>query len=206
MRTATASPTSGPKASAPPTPPSRSRICSARCGHAASRAYGSRMIRIRCCWTDGNGSSSPASVNFFASNSFRHPDARPSKIDRVVLNWPRLARAKRRTEAIGRAAAMAQCDHLDTIEVVTPGTLGCQECLKSGSVWLHLRLCRSCGHVGCCDQSPGRHATKHFQATGHPIIEGYDPPEGWAWCYVDEVMIDLGDNTTPQIGPIPRYY
>ncbi len=63
-----------------------------------------------------------------------------------------------------------------------------------------------CGHVGCCDQSPGRHATKHFHATKHPIIEGYDPPEGWGWCYVDEIMIDLGDDTTPQVGPIPRYY
>jgi hypothetical protein len=105
-----------------------------------------------------------------------------------------------------RAKTMARCDHLDTVEVVTPATKGCEECLKAGSVWLHLRLCRTCGHVGCCDQSLGRHATKHFQATGHPIIEGYDPPEGWAWCYVDEVMIDLGDNTTPQVGPIPRYY
>jgi hypothetical protein len=100
---------------------------------------------------------------------------------------------------------MARCNHLQTIEVVTLGTKGCEECLKAGTVWLHLRLCRNCGHVGC-DQSPGQHATKHFQATGHPIIEGYDPPEGWGWCYVDELMFDLGDNTTPQLGPIPRYY
>lgn len=127
-------------------------------------------------------------------------------VDRAVLNWPRLARAARKAEAIGRAEVMARCDHLETIKVLTPRTAGCQECLKTGSVWLHLRLCRSCGHVGCCDQSPGRHATKHFRATGHPIIEGYDPPEGWGWCYVDEVMIDVGDNTTPQIGTIPRYY
>jgi hypothetical protein len=70
----------------------------------------------------------------------------------------------------------------------------------------HLRVCRTCGHVGCCDQSRGKHATKHFHRTKHPIIEGYDPPEGWGWCYVEEVMFDLGDNVTAQIGPIPRYY
>jgi hypothetical protein len=61
-------------------------------------------------------------------------------------------------------------------------------------------------HVGCCDDSPNRHATKHFRATAHPIIEGYDPPEHWGWCYVDEVAFDLSDRPTPQDGPIPRYY
>ena len=76
----------------------------------------------------------------------------------------------------------------------------------NGSEWLHLRLCRICGHVGCCDDSPNRHATKHFHATRHPIIEGYDPPEGWGWCYVDEVMLDLSNRATPHNGRIPRYY
>ncbi len=97
------------------------------------------------------------------------------------------------------------CDHLDTIVDVTPGTLGCAECLANGSWWVHLRLCRTCGHVGCCDDSPFKHATAHFHATGHPIIEGYDPPEGWGWCYVDKVEIDFGGDTTPQRGPIPRF-
>ena len=101
---------------------------------------------------------------------------------------------------------MTDCPHLDTIAVVTPSARGCEECLRLGREWLHLRICRSCGHVGCCDQSPLRHATAHFQATRHPIMEGYDPPEGWGWCYVDEVMIDLGDNVTAQDGPIPRFY
>jgi Isopeptidase T len=96
------------------------------------------------------------------------------------------------------------CPHLADIAHVIPGTRGCAECLRSGSPWLHLRLCRSCGHVGCCDQSPGRHATAHFHATGHPVIEGYDPPEGWGWCYVDEAFVELPDQT-PQVGPIPRY-
>jgi hypothetical protein len=99
-----------------------------------------------------------------------------------------------------------ECRHGDAVRDVTPSALGCEECLKIGATWLHLRLCRTCGHVGCCDDSPNRHATKHFHQTRHPIIEGYDPPEGWGWCYVDEVMIDLSDRATPHNGPIPRYY
>ena len=97
------------------------------------------------------------------------------------------------------------CTHGDSILDVTPSARGCEECLKTGDTWVHLRLCRTCGHVGCCDQSKNRHATKHFQATRHPIIEGYDPPEGWGWCYVDEVFLEL-DSQTPQVGPIPRYF
>ena len=90
------------------------------------------------------------------------------------------------------------CSHLDTIATVTPSADGCEECLKLGDTWVHLRLCRTCGHVGCCDQSKNRHATKHFHATAHPIIEGWDPPEGWGWCYVDEVMFELGRLRNPR--------
>ena len=90
------------------------------------------------------------------------------------------------------------CTHLGSIRSVTPSALGCEECLKSGSEWLHLRICRSCGHVGCCHDSPNKHATRHFHATQHPIIEG--------WCYVDEVLFDLSDRKTAHNGPIPRYY
>jgi hypothetical protein len=97
-----------------------------------------------------------------------------------------------------------QCTHTGQIAQVIPSARGCEECLASGSEWVHLRLCRICGHVGCCDDSPNRHATKHFHATGHPIIEGYDPPEGWGWCYVDKRVVELPD-TTPQDGPIPRF-
>jgi hypothetical protein len=96
------------------------------------------------------------------------------------------------------------CSHRATIKDVVPSAKGCEECLKTGSPWVHLRLCRACGHVGCCDDSPNRHARAHFRATGHPIIEGYDPPEGWGWCWIDETEIDLPDQT-PQVGPIPRY-
>ena len=98
-----------------------------------------------------------------------------------------------------------QCSHVSTIRDVQPRTKGCEECLAIGQEWFHLRLCRECGHVGCCDQSIGKHATKHFHKTKHPIMEGYDPPEGWGWCYVDKIMIDLPDQTE-QVGPIPRYY
>jgi uncharacterized UBP type Zn finger protein len=89
-----------------------------------------------------------------------------------------------------------ECAHLDQFSAVTPSSDGCEECLASGGRWLHLRICRVCGHVGCCDQSPGRHATGHFHTTKHPVMESYDPPDPWGWCYVDEVMIDLGDDVT----------
>ena len=97
------------------------------------------------------------------------------------------------------------CNHVRLIRRVVPQTAGCEECLREGMSWFHLRLCRECGHVGCCDQSEGQHATKHFKGTGHPIIEGYDPPEGWGWCFIDDIMVDL-PSTTPRMGKIPRYY
>jgi hypothetical protein len=100
---------------------------------------------------------------------------------------------------------MMTCKHTSTIREVVPSARGCEECLKIGSMWVHLRLCRACGHVGCCDDSQHRHATAHFHASGHPIIEGYDPPEGWGWCYIDEMEVDLPDQTQ-QRGPIPRYF
>ena len=98
------------------------------------------------------------------------------------------------------------CTHLGAARILHTSIDYCEDCVKLGQPWVHLRLCLSCGHVGCCDSSPNRHASKHFHATGHPIIEGYDPPEGWGWCYVDEVVFDLSDRATPQLGPIPRYY
>jgi uncharacterized UBP type Zn finger protein len=82
-----------------------------------------------------------------------------------------------------------RCSHLQTIRSVTPSAQGCEECLAIGSEWVQLRLCLTCGHVGCCDSSPGKHATKHFHATGHPIMQSFEPGEAWKWCYVDEVPI-----------------
>ena len=83
-----------------------------------------------------------------------------------------------------------QCTHLSQIEDVQPRTpSGCEECLATGGRWVHLRLCLTCGQVGCCDNSPGRHATAHFHATDHPVMRSFEPAEDWAWCYVDEVVI-----------------
>jgi uncharacterized UBP type Zn finger protein len=82
-----------------------------------------------------------------------------------------------------------QCDHIDQIRDVEPSAHGCEECLKTGDAWVHLRKCLVCGHVGCCDQSPNRHATAHFHATEHPIIRSFEPGEDWRWCYVDEVLV-----------------
>ncbi len=128
---------------------------------------------------------------------------RPGGCD--AARFSRGARAARDCQT--RESLMAnECPHAKAIRKVTPSALGCEECLKIGSEWVHLRLCRTCGHVGCCDQSPNRHATKHYHATRHPIIEGYDPPEGWGWCYIDEEMLDLSDSMTPHNGPIPRFY
>jgi hypothetical protein len=83
-----------------------------------------------------------------------------------------------------------QCQHTGEVRDVSARTpAGCEECLKSGSRWVHLRLCQQCGHVGCCDNSPGKHATGHFHATRHPIIRSFEPGEDWSWCYVDEVFM-----------------
>ena len=79
--------------------------------------------------------------------------------------------------------------HLKEIRNVTPSSEGCEDCLKIGSDWVHLRLCLTCGHVGCCDDSPNRHATAHFHATRHPIIQSFEPGEDWRWCYVHEAVV-----------------
>jgi uncharacterized UBP type Zn finger protein len=89
--------------------------------------------------------------------------------------------------------AAAECTHLDQVEVLEPPAeiAGCEECLDLGMQWVHLRMCQTCGHVGCCDNSPGKHATAHNGETGHPIIRSVQPGETWSWCYVDELMMEL---------------
>jgi uncharacterized UBP type Zn finger protein len=83
------------------------------------------------------------------------------------------------------------CTHLDQVRDVEPRTPeGCEECLKTNSRWVHLRLCLTCGHVGCCDNSPNKHATKHYHATKHPIIRSFEPGEDWGWCYIDELFLE----------------
>ena len=84
----------------------------------------------------------------------------------------------------------APCTHLDMIQDVTPSAKGCEECLAMGDTWVHLRLCLTCGHVGCCNSSKNKHSSKHFQKTGHPLVQSFEPGEDWRWCYADEVYID----------------
>ena len=84
----------------------------------------------------------------------------------------------------------SECTHTDQIQDVKPSADGCEDCLKIGDTWMHLRLCMTCGHVGCCDSSKNKHATKHFHQANHPIIKSFQPGEDWGWCYVDDVMLD----------------
>ena len=87
-----------------------------------------------------------------------------------------------------------KCTHLDQIREVTPGTpTGCEECLASGDRWVHLRLCLSCGHVGCCDSSKNKHATRHFHETNHPITKSFEPGEEWGWCFIDQTVLNVSD-------------
>ena len=84
------------------------------------------------------------------------------------------------------------CGHLDQIVDVTPSSDGCEDCLRIGGRWVHLRMCMSCGHVGCCDSSPGQHATGHWRAhRDHPIIRSYEPGEDWWWCYEDDLAFEV---------------
>ena len=81
---------------------------------------------------------------------------------------------------------MEYCGHVKEVVEVTPSADGCEDCLKMGGRWVHLRLCEICGHVGCCDNSPNRHATKHYHDTKHPIIKSFEPGEDWGYCYPDD--------------------
>jgi uncharacterized UBP type Zn finger protein len=83
-----------------------------------------------------------------------------------------------------------KCEHIKLIKPVKPSAKGCEDCLKTGDTWVHLRMCLLCGHVGCCDSSKNKHATKHFHGTQHPIMRSIEPGESWKWCYVDELMMD----------------
>jgi len=85
---------------------------------------------------------------------------------------------------------MNACTHISALNPKEPHTKGCEDCLKIGARWVHLRLCLECGHVGCCDSSPNRHATKHFHATQHPVIKSFEPGEEWGYCYIDDLELD----------------
>jgi uncharacterized UBP type Zn finger protein len=98
---------------------------------------------------------------------------------------------------------MATCTHLDTIKILElpESVAGCEDCLREGGAWLHLRICLTCGHVGCCDDSPNRHATAHSRGSGHQLIRSLERGEEWSWCYADEVAMLIpeihGQTTIP---------
>ena len=101
---------------------------------------------------------------------------------------------------------MTVCSHLDQIEIrqLPDHVEGCEDCLREGGVWLHLRICLTCGHVGCCDDSPNRHATAHQHETEHPLIRSLEPGEEWVWCYLDEVAMLIPEITgVTRIPPSP---
>ncbi|MFD0854349.1 ubiquitin carboxyl-terminal hydrolase 14 [Actinomadura adrarensis] len=87
---------------------------------------------------------------------------------------------------------MGTCEHAQALPGIDPPAKtpdGCQECLETGSRWVHLRLCLECGHVGCCDSSPNKHATAHFRETDHAVVRSFEPGEDWRWCFADELIV-----------------
>jgi uncharacterized UBP type Zn finger protein len=86
-------------------------------------------------------------------------------------------------------ATKVKCEHMSMIQDVQPSAQGCEDCLKTGDRWVHLRMCMVCGHVGCCDNSRNKHATKHFHETQHPIVKSIEPGEQWMWCYIDQIGV-----------------
>ena len=102
--------------------------------------------------------------------------------------------------------ATPTCTHLNQIRVteLPESVPGCEDCLRLGTKWLHLRICLECGHVGCCDDSPERHASAHAASSEHPIIRSIEPHEDWSWCFIDEVMMRIEDvHGEPKIPPSP---
>lgn len=93
------------------------------------------------------------------------------------------------SQAPQQQAQAGTCTHTNFIQLVSSDAQGCEECLKLGDTWVHLRMCLTCGHVGCCDSSKNKHATRHFQETGHPIIQSFEPGEDWRWCYIDKTYV-----------------
>jgi hypothetical protein len=94
---------------------------------------------------------------------------------------------------------LAGCTHIGAIRVteLPEPIAGCKECLKIGSRWVHLRMCMTCGEIGCCDSSPNRHASRHAATAGHPIARSAEPGEEWSWCYVDELAFVVDPSSLP---------
>ena len=90
-----------------------------------------------------------------------------------------------------------ECLHLNLAHPVAAHTQGCEQCLRDGDAWVHLRMCLVCGFVGCCDSSKNKHATRHYYTTGHPVMRSIEPGESWGWCYVDQVWLDVHPPPAP---------
>jgi uncharacterized UBP type Zn finger protein len=96
-----------------------------------------------------------------------------------------------RKQVWSRGKDAKACTHRDQIQDIVPGADGCEECLAMGDTWIHLRLCMTCGHVGCCNDSKNKHASKHYLATDHPLVKPLEEGEDWLWCFADEVVLPL---------------
>jgi uncharacterized UBP type Zn finger protein len=109
----------------------------------------------------------------------------------VLIRAASMDSAERETELVPHTTSDPACDHLAASQPQNPPPRtpqGCEECLREGWRWVHLRLCLECGHVGCCDSSVGKHASAHFHETSHPVMRSFEPGEAWRWCFVDEVI------------------
>ncbi len=101
---------------------------------------------------------------------------------------------------------MPECSHLDQVEITElPASVdGCEDCLREGGKWLHLRICLTCGHVGCCDSSPAQHASRHAKAQSHPLIRSLEPGEEWSYCFIDDAGMLIPEvRGSTQIPPTP---
>ncbi|WP_366914786.1 UBP-type zinc finger domain-containing protein [uncultured Meiothermus sp.] len=100
---------------------------------------------------------------------------------------------------------MATCDHLthwlENPPVLSPRIQGCEECLAVGDTWVHLRICLTCGHVGCCESSKNKHASKHAHSRGHPLVQSFEPGETWIWCYIDQAILRGDRKLYTQVSP-----
>ncbi|GAB5534498.1 MAG: hypothetical protein Rubg2KO_07470 [Rubricoccaceae bacterium] len=124
-----------------------------------------------------------------AADLFRGSDAGPTPLPPMPAMPTQSAPWIDTSSTVSLTVDASKCSHGDHVHNVTPGTQGCEECLRAGDRWVHLRVCMECGHVGCCDSSPNKHATKHFHEMGHPVMRSIEPGETWGWCYEDEVQM-----------------
>jgi CPA2 family monovalent cation:H+ antiporter-2 len=132
----------------------------------------------------------------FGRSAFLFRTGEPAQLDEIERTTPSsqanagsVIDTEQVIELRPSAAASDSCSHLDQVNPVMPSARGCEECLRMGDTWVHLRICMTCGHVGCCDTSRNKHASKHFPETSHPIIKSLQPGEDWAWCYADETYL-----------------